>query len=93
MLSKYMLKLSKISKSRRIKTDRSKFQNLYETIYIKKVSIAVCSALGLLGLNMTANANQFADIPLHLQSRAERVLGYSIKSNVTFYIDDSRSMD
>ena len=93
MLSKYMLKLSKISKSRSIKTDRSKFQNLYETKYIKKVSIAVCSALGLLGLNMTANANQFADIPLHLQSRAERVLGYSVKSNVTFYIDDSGSMN
>ena len=93
MPSKYMLKLSKISKSRSIKTDRSKYQNLYEIIYIKKVSIAVCSALGLLGLNMTANANQFADIPLHLQSRAERVLGYSVKSNVTFYIDDSNSMN
>ena len=93
MPSKYMLKLSKISKSRSIKTDRSKFQNLYETKYIKKVSIAVCSALGLLGLNMTANASQFADIPLHLQSKAERKLASSVKSNVTFYIDDSNSMN
>lgn len=88
-----MLKLSKISKSRSIKTDRSKYQNLYEIIYIKKVSIAVCSALGLLGLNMTANASQFADIPLHLQSKAERKLASSVKSNVTFYIDDSNSMN
>ena len=93
MPSKYMLKLSKISKSRSIKTDRSKYQNLYEIIYIKKVSIAVCSALGLLGLNMTANASQFADIPLHLQSKAERKLASSVKSNVTFYIDDSNSMN
>lgn len=88
-----MLKLSKISKSRCIKTDRSKYQNLYEIIYIKKVSIAVCSALGLLGLNMNANANQFADIPLHLQNQVERILASKVKSNVTFYIDDSSSMN
>ncbi len=37
--------------------------------------------------------NQFSDTPLHLQSQSIQTTGYSVKPNITFFIDDSGSMD
>ncbi|WP_239372538.1 PilC/PilY family type IV pilus protein [Snodgrassella gandavensis] len=39
-----------------------------------------------------AEVNIFADIPLHLQSSSTTTKAYSVKPNVTFFIDDSASM-
>ena len=39
-----------------------------------------------------AKADLFADIPLHLQSKATTFSAYSVKPNITLYIDDSGSM-
>lgn len=39
-----------------------------------------------------AKADIFADIPLHLQSKATTFSAYNVKPNVTLYIDDSGSM-
>lgn len=39
-----------------------------------------------------AAADIFADIPLHLQSKATTISAYSVKPNITLYIDDSGSM-
>ena len=39
-----------------------------------------------------AAADIFADVPLHLQSKATTISAYSVKPNITLYIDDSGSM-
>ena len=37
--------------------------------------------------------NTFADIPLHLRSKSIQTVGYSVKPNILFFIDDSGSMN
>ena len=55
-----------------------------------------CTVLGFLNLfvipSALAAANIFADIPLHLQSKSITTSSYSVKPNITLYIDDSGSM-
>ncbi|MDF7676088.1 PilC/PilY family type IV pilus protein [Neisseriaceae bacterium ESL0693] len=41
----------------------------------------------------TADARIFADVPLHLQSSSTTASSYSVKPNVTLFIDDSASMN
>lgn len=55
--------------------------------------LAVSSALAVVSLSQAGAAvNEFADIPLYLQGKVTTTKAYSIKPNVTFYIDDSGSM-
>ncbi|NUE67212.1 PilC/PilY family type IV pilus protein [Snodgrassella sp. ESL0253] len=54
---------------------------------------AVIAALSTFpALPALAQANIFADIPLHLQNSSTITKAYSVKPNVTFFIDDSASM-
>ncbi|MCO6518921.1 MAG: hypothetical protein J6585_08170, partial [Snodgrassella sp.] len=55
--------------------------------------LAVSSALAVVSLSQArAAANNFAEVPFHLQGKTTTTKAYSVKPNVTLYIDDSGSM-
>ena len=71
-----------------IHNQQTRKEQLYQTLR--------CTILGILSLlsysTVSASANIFANIPLHLQSKSITTSSYSVKPNITFYIDDSGSM-
>ncbi|MCO6514381.1 MAG: hypothetical protein J6589_07930, partial [Snodgrassella sp.] len=55
--------------------------------------LAVSSALAVVSLSQArAAANNFAEVPFYLQGKTTTTKAYSVKPNVTLYIDDSISM-
>lgn len=78
-----------------MKKQKDKFQ-ITGAKHITSGRTLCCTVLGFFNLfaipSALAAANIFADIPLHLQSKSITTSSYSVKPNVTFYIDDSGSM-
>ncbi|MCO6516872.1 MAG: hypothetical protein J6586_10360, partial [Snodgrassella sp.] len=55
--------------------------------------LAVSSALAVVSLSQArAAVNNFAEVPFYLQGKTTTTKAYSVKPNVTLYIDDSISM-
>lgn len=51
------------------------------------------SATSLFYYSSSFAATHFTDTPLHLQSQSIQIIGYTVKPNITFFIDDSGSID
>jgi type IV pilus assembly protein PilY1 len=71
-----------------IKSKKSKIMQKRNFLFL-----AVSSALAVVSLSQArAAANKFAEVPFYLQGKTTTTTAYSIKPNITLYIDDSGSM-
>ena len=52
----------------------------------------IINLIALLYYSSSFAANNFANTPLYLQGKSVSTTGYSVKPNITFFIDDSGSM-
>ena len=56
------------------------------------VKFIIINLIALFYQSSSFAANNFANTPPHLQSKSVSTIGYSVKPNITFFIDDSGSM-
>ena len=69
------------------------FGNKKSGIEKKLLCRAIIGALSVLPLTLQAETNIFADMPFQFQKKNLTTTAFSIKPNITLYIDNSASMN